>query len=212
MLALRAGTDSVTSLVTWEVSWGDWLSSGLAGCVCGVRVLCSSRPSICAFQLTVGSARLQRFSSYDRHGAARPQRIYSNLRGRKWHVTLQKEEWKTFCLYMVTCCQHRHRYQRWMEAFRGSLVHCLLIFLFYFLFISCFTFVFDWHRLHSAEFHLSVIGCYIKRIWTETILVFLGVTPFSCSPCTRESVLYLLQYKLLINSPINQFTVPTTRI
>lgn len=29
------------------------------------------------------------------------QRIYSNLQGRKWHATLQKQEWKAFCLYMA---------------------------------------------------------------------------------------------------------------
>lgn len=44
------------------------------------------------------------------------QHIYSNLQGRKWHATLQKQEWKAFCLYMA---MHAGCKSRWPPAPSG---------------------------------------------------------------------------------------------
>lgn len=66
----------------------------------GLFVVCLSLSSslcpcgYCAAHCLTGSA----LESAQKAGR---QYIYSNLQGRKWHATLQKQEWKAFCLYMA---------------------------------------------------------------------------------------------------------------
>ena len=80
---LRGGGNS------WSVSYlrGEQEAAGVRRSV-GLSVCSSSVPRLVRL-LTSPQAALSR------HWSGR-QRIYSNLQGRKWHATLQKQEWKHF--------------------------------------------------------------------------------------------------------------------